>query len=275
MPAPSVGSKSLAKLATMAISEVERKPTAVAPETKSAQEVPAAATPAWRHRFLSVGDATDTRIAAQPLPEPHRVATRADCAALRGLPADWARRPDGQTLDDCSRGVAWPGTLPLASVSSGRRVRSRWSAQRGLTNAEPDDLLRLMAADHCECNITSRRIARCASEAGAPNAPLRDRFMNRVSVLRLGNSLRRAPEARAGVDADRALRINPVNPIFFGCDHLADPTIRVAPTGGFFEPQRLQKDRQHLFDEQGAAETERYAGFPPDWAQSIEVSCSS
>ena len=59
------------------------------------------------------------------------------------------------------------------------------------------------------------------------------------------------------------------------CNHLADLTIRDAQTGDFAELQRLQNVLQHPFDEQGAAETERCAGFPPDRAQSIEVPCSS
>ena len=203
MPAPSVGSKSLAKLAAMTISEVERKPVATAPETKQVQEVQAPATLAWRNRSLSLGDDFYTPLPAQPLPEPHWVATSADCAALLGLPADWARRPDWQALDVRSGNAAWPGMQPLASVYSGHQLLSRWSAKLGLTTAEPDDraladdLLRLMAADHCDFSITFRRLAWFASEAGAPHAPLRNRFMNRVSVRRLGTSLRRAPEARA------------------------------------------------------------------------------
>ena len=43
----------------------------------------------------------------------------------------------------------------------------------------------------------------------------------------------------------------------------------------FGEVQRLLKVLSRPFDESDAATRERYAGFPPEWAQSIEVSCSS
>ena len=158
---------------------------------------------------------------------------------------------------------------------------ARWSAKLGLATAEPadralaNDLLRLMAADRCDFSITFRRLAGFDSEAGAPNAPVRDLFMNREAfdawALRYAERLKREHSA----DADRALRMNRVNPKFVLRNHLAEQAIRDAQAGDFTELQRLQTVLQHPFDEQGAAETERYAGFPPDWAHSIEVSCSS
>jgi len=51
--------------------------------------------------------------------------------------------------------------------------------------------------------------------------------------------------------------------------------IREAREGDFGEVQRLLKVLERPYDESDAATRERYAGFPPEWAQSIEVSCSS
>ena len=56
-------------------------------------------------------------------------------------------------------------------------------------------------------------------------------------------------------------------------DALAEPAIRRAREGDFSEVQRLLKVLQRPFDEQ--PEHEADAGLPPDWAQQIEVSCSS
>ena len=158
---------------------------------------------------------------------------------------------------------------------------ARWSAKLGLASAEPDDraltddLLRLMAADHADFSITFRRLAAFSTEPGALNAPVRDLFVNREAfdawALRYAERLKR----EHSVDAERAVRMNRINPKFILRNHLAEQAIRDAQAGDFTELHRLQTVLQHPFDEQGAAETERYAGFPPDWAQTIEVSCSS
>ena len=56
-------------------------------------------------------------------------------------------------------------------------------------------------------------------------------------------------------------------------NHLAEEAIRRAQAGDFNEVQQLLKVLERPFDEgpQHAA----YAGFPPEWAQHLEVSCSS
>jgi uncharacterized protein YdiU (UPF0061 family) len=58
-------------------------------------------------------------------------------------------------------------------------------------------------------------------------------------------------------------------------NHLAEGAIRAAQDGDFAETQRLLKVVQRPFDEQDASTSAAYAGFPPEWAHSIEVSCSS
>ena len=76
----------------------------------------------------------------------------------------------------------------------------------------------------------------------------------------------------ASNDAERATRMNRVNPKFILRNHLAEVAIREAQAGDFSETHRLLRVLQRPFDEQDAAATERYAGFPPEWARSIEVS---
>ena len=73
--------------------------------------------------------------------------------------------------------------------------------------------------------------------------------------------------------AARAVRMNAVNPKFVLRNHLAEQAIRQARDGDFGEVNRLLKVLQRPFDEQ--PEHAAYAGFPPDWAQHLEVSCSS
>jgi uncharacterized protein YdiU (UPF0061 family) len=63
------------------------------------------------------------------------------------------------------------------------------------------------------------------------------------------------------------------NPKFILRNHLAQEAIHRAEQGDFSETARLLKVLQRPFDEQ--PEHAAYADFPPDWAQHIEVSCSS
>ncbi len=158
---------------------------------------------------------------------------------------------------------------------------ARWHAKLGLQSHEEvdraliDDLLRLMATDRCDFTITFRRMASFSAAPGAVNAIVRDMFMDRPAfdawALRYADRLTR----EASVDAARALRMNHANPKFILRNHLAEVAIREAQAGDFGETQRLLKVLQHPFDEQDAAASAAYAGFPPEWAQSIEVSCSS
>ena len=169
---------------------------------------------------------------------------------------------------------------PYKTVYAGSML-ARWSAKLGLaTQAEGDrdlvdDLLRLMAADRCDFTITFRRLAGFDTSAGAPNQGVRDVFVDRSAfdawAVRYAERLGR----EHSVDAGRALAMNRINPKFVLRNHLADTAIRAAQAGDFSETQRLLEVLERPFDEQDADASERYAGFPPEWAHAIEVSCSS
>jgi uncharacterized protein YdiU (UPF0061 family) len=158
---------------------------------------------------------------------------------------------------------------------------ARWRAKLGLQTREDgdrelvDDLLRLMAADRCDFTITFRRLAGFATTDAADNTPIRDLFIDRAAfdawALRYAARLSNEP----GPDAARAARMNRVNPKFVLRNHLAEVAIQAAQGGDFSETERLLQVLQRPYDEQDEAATAAYAGFPPEWAQSIEVSCSS
>ncbi|MES3014982.1 MAG: YdiU family protein [Pseudomonadota bacterium] len=158
---------------------------------------------------------------------------------------------------------------------------ARWRAKLGLQAGEDadreliDDLLRLMAADRCDFTITFRRLAGFSADAGAANDAIRDMFMDRAAFDAWAQRYTERLARESSIDGDRALRMNRVNPKFILRNHLAEVAIRDAQAGDFAETQRLLKVLQHPFDEQDAAASDAYAGFPPEWAQSIEVSCSS
>ncbi|QLA80267.1 YdiU family protein [Acidovorax sp. JMULE5] len=63
------------------------------------------------------------------------------------------------------------------------------------------------------------------------------------------------------------------NPKFVLRNHLGEQAIRAAKLGDFGELKTLQRLLEHPFDEHPGHDA--YAAFPPDWASSIEISCSS
>jgi len=160
--------------------------------------------------------------------------------------------------------------FPLAMLAA---LRAKFGLQgaRDEDQALADDLLRLMAAGHADFTITFRRLA--GFSAGADNSALRDLFIDREAFDAWAARYAARLQAEASVDADRALRMNRVNPKYVLRNHLAETAIRRAEAGDFGEVDRLLKVLQHPFDEQ--PESEADAGFPPDWANQLEVSCSS
>jgi serine/tyrosine/threonine adenylyltransferase len=136
-----------------------------------------------------------------------------------------------------------------------------------------DDFMRLMAADHADFTITFRRLASFNSAAGASNDALRDMFIDRAAFDAWAQNYAARLHAENSVDAQRAARMNRVNPKFVLRNHLCETAITRAREGNFNEVQRVMKVLQRPFDEQ--PEHEADAGFPPDWASQLEVSCSS
>ena len=125
-----------------------------------------------------------------------------------------------------------------------------------------DDLLKLMATSRADFTITFRRLARALT---APE-PLRDLFIDRdaLDVWLARWRPRTAPDAEA--------RMLAVNPAVVLRNHLAEGAIRAANHGDFSETERLLKVLSRPFDEPALPSD---AALPPDWAQTLEVSCSS
>lgn len=158
-------------------------------------------------------------------------------------------------------------------------LEARMRAKLGLTSEQPGDrelidgLLKLMAADRVDFTIAFRRLAAFATGDGADNSAVRDLFVDREAYDAWAARYRQRLQAEGSHDAQRALRMNKVNPKYVLRNHLAEVAIRQAQQGDFSEVQRLLKVLEHPYDEQ--PEHSADAGFPPDWAQHIEVSCSS
>jgi len=190
--------------------------------------------------------------------------------AMLPLMGDDAEAASDQLLDAID---PYRAELPAAIESNLRAKLGLSSAQEG-DAALADDLLRLATAERTDYTILWRRLASFSTEPGADNAVVRDLFVDRAAFDAWAQRYAARLAAESSLDAERALRMNAVNPKFVLRNHLCESAIRAADSGDLSEIERLLKVLRRPFDEQASAPRE-YADFPPDWAQGIEVSCSS
>ncbi|MES2091490.1 MAG: YdiU family protein [Pseudomonadota bacterium] len=161
-------------------------------------------------------------------------------------------------------------------------MRARWRAKLGLLHDQPEDgalavdLLGLMAEQRADFTITFRRLCDYRASLApddAANAPVRDLFLDRAGFDQWAQRYAQRLLAEGSVDAERCERMRRANPLYVLRNHMDETAIRRAQAGDDSEVQRLYRLLQRPFDEQPGCEAD--ADFPPDWAQAIEVSCSS
>jgi uncharacterized protein YdiU (UPF0061 family) len=169
-----------------------------------------------------------------------------------------------------------------ASIQRALRAKLGLASEQDGDMALIDDLLRLMAQERTDYTIAMRRFGEFASAEGADNTPgaegaanthLRDLFIDRAAFDAWAARYAQRLRAEGSIDAERRARMNRTNPKFVLRNHLAEQAIRRASEGDFSEVAHLAAVLRHPFDEQ--PEHEADAGFPPDWAQTLSVSCSS
>jgi len=152
-------------------------------------------------------------------------------------------------------------------------------AKLGLPDARPGDreliadLLKLLADGRVDYTIFWRRLSMAvAFETGnLAWEPVRDLFADRATfdAWRERFAARLQPFSLAAC----ATSMRAVNPVYVLRNHLGEQAIRQAQAGDFSEVQKLLDLLQSPFTE--VAGCESYAAFPPDWASSIQISCSS
>jgi len=157
-------------------------------------------------------------------------------------------------------------------------------AKLGLASEQPGDealinrLIDLLHANHTDWTIFWRRLSTFSTEdANEDKSPLRDLVIDRAAFDDWAAAYRERLRAEGSVDAERAARMNLVNPKFVLRNHLAEVAIRRARGDDgprdVGEVARLLKVLERPYDEQ--PEFEAYAQEPPDWARSLVLSCSS
>lgn len=159
------------------------------------------------------------------------------------------------------------------------QYRSRVRAKFGLLTRQPGDeaiiegLFALMQAERADFTLTFRRLAQL-SDPSLPGAPVRDLFIDRAAFDAWAATYLARLKAEPGDGIGRAQAMNRVNPKYVLRNHLAEQAIRRAQERDYSEVARLLAVLRRPYDEQADADAV-YGGLPPDWAGSLEVSCSS
>lgn len=137
-----------------------------------------------------------------------------------------------------------------------------------------EDLLQALQQDHVDYTVFWRRLSVAVREsAHSAHAfePVRDLFLHREVFdawqTRYLERLSQTPRLAAG---DAMLRCNPK---YILRNHLGELAIRQAKQGNFAMVQDLLQVLHAPFDEHPTYEA--WAGLAPEWASSIEISCSS
>ncbi len=102
---------------------------------------------------------------------------------------------------------------------------------------------------------------------------IEDLMMNRLTWGNWSNRYRKLLDILNKPNSEIAQQMRLVNPKYILRQHLAQVAIDRSQQGDDSEVQKLQSILSIPFDEQ--PEFEAYASLPPDWAQGLEVSCSS
>jgi uncharacterized protein YdiU (UPF0061 family) len=170
--------------------------------------------------------------------------------------------------------------LALAALESYRTVfpaelETRLRAKLGLRQSHPDDraliedILKLLAQEHTDHTIFWRRLSHHV--AGSEAQAVRDLFRDRAGF----DAWLRRYETRLALEDATACAATMLrsNPKFVLRNHLGELAIRQARDKDFSGVARLLALLENPFDEHPGHDAE--AGFPPDWASAIEISCSS
>jgi uncharacterized protein YdiU (UPF0061 family) len=135
----------------------------------------------------------------------------------------------------------------------------------------------LLHANHTDWTIFWRRLSEFSVDRASAEQPLRDLIVDRAAFDDWAEIYRERLRSEASVDGERSRRMNRVNPKYVLRNHLAEIAIRRARGDDgprdFSEVARLLKILERPYDEQPGFET--YAQEPPDWARTLQLSCSS
>jgi len=176
---------------------------------------------------------------------------------------------------EAAQGALEPFKDRYTGAHQGRlRAKFGLSTQQEGDSALMERLFALMQANRADFTLTFRNLSKLSRMHSDSDAPVRDLFLDRPGFDHWAAAYRARLQSEALDDAQRAHAMNQVNPKYILRNHLAEQAIRQAQQHDFSEVERLLQVLRHPFDEQAEAHA-AYGGLPPDWAQALEVSCSS
>jgi uncharacterized protein YdiU (UPF0061 family) len=156
-------------------------------------------------------------------------------------------------------------------------------AKLGLRDALPDDenfiteTFGLLQQHRPDFPLFFRALSRLPAVDTENNAktdaPVRDQFVDRAACDTWLAKWRARLAQTPWEDEVRQAAMRAINPKYVLRNWLAEVAIRKAQERDFSEVERLLTCLRHPYDEQ--PEFEHYAALPPDWANGLEVSCSS
>lgn len=158
-----------------------------------------------------------------------------------------------------------------------RAFARRMAAKLGFSDVQEahkpviEGILKLLAADKVDFTIFWRRLSHWVRDEVSAADSVRDLFLDRAGfdawLLSYSKLLAHIPQALA---ADLMLKTNPK---YVLRNHLGEQAIQAARQKDFSMVADLLKVLETPYDEH--PEFEAWAGFPPDWASHISISCSS
>ena len=160
-------------------------------------------------------------------------------------------------------------------------LQAKMQAKLGLPDMQNDDkvliedVLKLLAKERTDYTIFWRTLS--TSVANYNFEPVRDLFIDRAAFDNWLGQYQLRLQAIIGWEglahaACSNLMLSS-NPKFVLRNHLAQTAIEKANLKDFSEVARLLRVLERPFDEH--SDCEDLAGFPPDWASHLEISCSS
>lgn len=135
-----------------------------------------------------------------------------------------------------------------------------------------NELLTLLQEDARDYTNTLRALSEFKTDQ--PDSSLRDRFISRLAFDKWAEKYRAALLSENSHDPERKTTMDRINPIYILRNYLAQTAIeRAEREKDYSEIERLLD----LFKDPYTPrpELENYANEPPEWAKTIEVSCSS
>ena len=167
------------------------------------------------------------------------------------------------------------GALDTYKATFESAMLRRYRAKLGLIDAPRpgdealiDGLMPLMTQDRVDHTIFWRRLCDFAQQA----EPVRDLFIDRPAFDAWAEGYRRRCQ---GLDAEQQrLAMRHCNPSHVLRNHLGEWVIQAAKQGEFASLRQMLAVLQSPFEDHPQADP-AWSDFPPAWAASIEISCSS